>query len=97
MTPGEVEISEIVIILHAVEVIQIAEALAGLKSAGVVISDVDEENGVVAGTIETIKVSGLAKLPFVKFVRNVFEYVDEPAKPADAEDNLPGEADDAGR
>jgi hypothetical protein len=69
-----------------------ADAAAKLKDLGLAISDIDEDNGIVEGTIETAKVKSLETMVFVKYVRDVFNYVaDFPA--GDQED---AETDDAG-
>jgi hypothetical protein len=50
------------------------DVVARLQSEGLSVSDTDEPNGVVEGTLESAKAKGLEKLPFVKYVRSVFNY-----------------------
>jgi hypothetical protein len=77
------------------------QAVAALRSAGLSVSDLVEEEGVVEGTIESEKVKSLEKLIIVEYVRCVFSYLAHdgtggPEKP-DVDDTPEAEdADDAG-
>jgi hypothetical protein len=95
------ELSDVVVIICDDVQITAAVAAEKLKAAGLVISDVDDANGAVEGTIETAKVKSLEKLEFVKYVRTVFNYVADypPGDPRNLDpegDELGPEADDAG-
>ncbi|MGD0461501.1 MAG: hypothetical protein ABSB74_03330 [Tepidisphaeraceae bacterium] len=95
------ELSDVVVIIVDEPGMTTQAAAQKLKSLGLSVSDVDEENGAVTGTIETTKLKSLQKLEFVKYVRTVFNYIaDYPAgdpRNLDPEgDELGPEADDAG-
>jgi hypothetical protein len=95
------ELSDVVVIIVDEPGMTTAQAADKLKAAGLAISNVDEANGAVEGTIETAKAKSLEKLEFVKYVRTVFNYIaDYPAgDPRNLDpdgDELGPEADDAG-
>jgi hypothetical protein len=95
------ELSDVVVIIVDEPGMTTQAAAEKLKSAGLAVSDVDEANGAVEGTIETAKVKSLEKLEFVKYVRTVFNYVADypPGDPRNLDpdgDELGPEADDAG-
>ena len=95
------ELSDVVVIIVDEPGMTTQAAAQKLKSLGLSVSDVDEENGAVTGTIETAKLKSLQKLDFVKYVRTVFNYIaDYPAgDPRNHDpdvDELGPEADDAG-
>lgn len=93
MPQEESELSDVVVVLNEEPEIAAKDAAAKLAEQGLSVSDVDENNGVVEGTIATAKVAALKKLPFVKYVRDVFDYVAESEQVNDAD---PEETDDAG-
>ena len=68
------ELSDVVVVLSDDPALNVAEAVNSLKSAGLSVSDIDEADRVVEGTIASEKAKGLEKLPNVKYVRNVFTY-----------------------
>ncbi|HEX4056284.1 MAG TPA: hypothetical protein VHX86_18640 [Tepidisphaeraceae bacterium] len=95
------ELSDVVVVLVDEPGMTTKAAAEKLKPLGLAVSDVDEDNGVVEGTIETAKARSLEKLEFVKYVRTVFNYIaDYPAgDPRNLDpdgDELGPEADDAG-
>ena len=69
-----------------------ADAAEKLRTLGLVVSSIDQANGVVEGAIETAKIQLLRQLKFVKYVRIVFTYIAE----YDSDGDLSSEADDAG-
>lgn len=88
------ELSDIVVVLMEEMGMTTEDATRKLREVGVEVSDVNAQEGVVEGTIETEKIGGLKELHFVKYVRDVFRYV---AEESDGdEDDLKSEADDAG-
>jgi hypothetical protein len=94
MTREDREMTDIVVVLKDLPDLNLDTAVAGLKAKGVAVSDIDAENGVIEGTIETIGVKGLHALEFVEYVRSVFSYTSEVSDAAvngDEED-----VDDAG-
>jgi hypothetical protein len=86
------ELSDVVVVLNEEPEIAPKDAAAKLAEQGLTVSDIDADNGIVEGTIETSKVQALKKLPFVKYVRDVFNYV---AESGEDEDTDPEEPDDA--
>jgi len=95
------ELSDVVVVLVDEPGMTTEAAAEQLKPLGLEVSNVDEENGVVEGTIETAKIKSLQRPPFVKYVRTVFNYLTDSesnaAKNQDSdEDDLSSEADDAG-
>lgn len=95
------ELSDVVVIICEDPGMTLGAAAEKLKAAGLAVSNVDEANGAVEGTIESAKVKSLEKLEFVKYVRTVFNYIaDYPAggsRNMDKDgDELGPEADDAG-
>jgi hypothetical protein len=100
--PGEdLELSDVVVVMIDEPGMTIQDASKKLTELGLAVSDVDEADGVVEGTIETEKVAALKKLPFVKYVRDVFNYLADfaPGDPRNHDkddEKLPEEADDAG-
>jgi len=63
------------------------ELVGQLKQAGVDVDSIDHDNGVVEGSIETAKVKSLEKISHVKYVRGVFNYIDDPD--GDGEEDVP--------
>jgi len=61
------------------------EAVQMLKSAGMTIQNVDEDESIVEGTIDAGKVKPLNSLPCVEYVRVLFTYEAEypPGDPRD--------------
>jgi hypothetical protein len=95
------ELSDVVVILVDEPGMTTRDAAEKLKGTGLSVSNVDEDNGAVEGTIETAKVKSLENLELVKYVRTVFKYIaDYPAgDPRNLDrdgDELGPEADDAG-
>jgi hypothetical protein len=101
MEHQDVEWSDVVVVLVDEPGMTTQNAAEKLKSLGLAVSDVDEANGVVEGTIQTAMVKSLETLEFVKCLRSVFNYISEHPRGShnnqDAEeDDLGPEADDAG-
>jgi len=66
--------ADILVILDVAYEKKMSEAVELLKSAGMKIESVDEENDVVGGQVELYKVAALEHLPCVDYVRKVFTY-----------------------
>jgi hypothetical protein len=95
------ELSDVVVIIVDEPGMTTAEAADKLKAAGLMVSNIDEPNGAVEGTIESAKVKSLQKLEFVKYVRTVFNYIadypfGDPRNQDPDGEELGPEADDAG-
>jgi len=101
MDHEDAELTEVIVVLVDEPGMSTQDAANKLAELGLVISDVGESDGVVSGTIETARLRLLKKLEFVKYVRDVFNYVADypPGDPRNldaVEDDLPSDADDAG-
>jgi hypothetical protein len=81
MADQDVEITDIVVVFDESAEGSMDDLVAELTQAGVKIETVDRDNGVVEGSIETVKVKPLEKLPHVKYVRGVFNYLSEASDP----------------
>jgi nitrate reductase NapAB chaperone NapD len=84
---NEEEKSDIVIVLDETGT-DLDKLTALLKQAGVQIDKIDPDNGVIEATYQTSKIKSLESLPGIKFVRDVFNYVDDQDGPDD--DTIPG-------
>jgi len=83
----EVEMTDVVVVFDESADKNIDDLAGQLRQLGLAIESVDGENGVVEGTIESAKLKSLEKVPHVKYVRGVFNYVDEPG--GDEEEDIP--------
>jgi hypothetical protein len=97
----DAELSEVIVVLVDEPGTTTQDAAKKLAELGLAVSDIDESDGVVSGTIETAKLAQVKKLEFVKYIREVFNYVADypPGDPRNLDavkDDLPSEADDAG-
>jgi hypothetical protein len=89
MSQGETEMSDIVVVMEEEPGISIDEAANKLVSLGMQVANIDRENDAIEGSAPSEKVGMFKKLPFVKYVRDVFDYV---AEEEEEEDDV----DDAG-
>jgi hypothetical protein len=101
MNHEDAEMSAVVVVLVDEPGISNQDAAKKLGELGLQVDEIDEADGVVSGTVETVKIPDLKKLEFVKYVRDVFDYVADypPGDPRNKDtdkDDLPSEADDAG-
>jgi hypothetical protein len=77
MSHSETEFVDVLVVLHEFADGEIDKIVEALTAACLRVSDVDMENGVIEGAIQIDKRKGLDALPFVKYVRNVFDFVAE--------------------
>ena len=75
MEHRDAEMSEVIIILRAECDGKTPAAVDDLKAAGLQVSNVDADNGVVEGDVETAKLSALRKLSCVETARVTFTWV----------------------
>jgi hypothetical protein len=98
----ESELSDVVVILRDPVGLPNEQVVQELKSCGMTVEEFDADNGAVEGTVPAGKIHDLGKLPFVQYVRRVFDYVAEnddgnPGKKGDdKEDGDLPDVDDAG-
>jgi hypothetical protein len=90
MSHIEEEFIDVMVVLNEYKDADLDNIVASLTTAGLKISDVDKENGVVEGTIPAAKRKELSKIEAVKYVRDVFDFVSEEGDGKDED----GEVDD---
>jgi hypothetical protein len=66
--------SEVIVTLDKRYEDKINDAVSQLKKCGLEVSNADDDNNVVEGTIDVCKVPELEKLDSVDYVRTVFTY-----------------------
>jgi hypothetical protein len=101
MDHNDAERDDVVVILQETPGISFDDAVNQLRLHGLDVSDSDPANGEVEGTIDADKTKSLKSLPFVNYVRKVFEYTADfpPGDPRNmdpAEDSELPDVDDAG-
>ena len=76
-------ISEIIVVIVPTQSGNLDKIVEQLKAAGVEVTSVNSDEGVVEGTVESYKLKEIQKLGGVDYVRTVFTYAAEYA-PGDA-------------
>jgi hypothetical protein len=71
----DASMSDVTIVLDARFAGKHAEATELLKQSGLDVTETDEDQGVVEGTVETCKITDLQKLDCVDYVRVEFTYI----------------------
>ena len=80
MNHHDAEITDVVVVLDGQGSKSIDAAIASLKKLGLEVSTVNNNEGVIEGSIDTAKVHDLKAVPGVCYVRSVFTYTaDYPA------------------
>jgi hypothetical protein len=74
MNHHDAEMSDVVVVLSDDAVREVDASVQLLASAGLCVSDVNKEEGVVEGSIPADKVHQLNAVQGVRYVRNVFSY-----------------------
>ena len=67
-------VSEIIAVVDEKHAEDLAKIVEQLKAAGVEISNVNDNEHVVEGTVESEKLKAVGKVPGVEYVRTVFTY-----------------------
>ncbi|MDP9174320.1 MAG: hypothetical protein M3O30_10710 [Planctomycetota bacterium] len=101
MNHHDAELSDVLVVLEPETDMTMENAVAQLQAMGLSVTQIDEENDVVEGTILSSKAKGLEMLVFVKYVRNIFNYIadfpPDDARNLDKDDGVGDEeVDDAG-
>jgi hypothetical protein len=91
MENGEIEITDVVIVLDELDDQQTITVVEQLKTVGLSVESVDNDASVVEGCVETARLHELHKVVHVRYVRSVFTY--EARKPAKGTTN-PGDDED---
>jgi hypothetical protein len=75
MSHRDAEITEVVVVISQPWAEKLTEAVEKLKSAGLDVFSVDEDESVINGAIETYKLAALQKIDAVNYVRTVETYI----------------------
>ena len=67
-------VSEIIAVINDKHSDDLDKIVAQLKAAGVDVSNVNSDENVVEGTVESVKLKEVGKVPGVEYVRTVFTY-----------------------
>jgi hypothetical protein len=78
-------VSEIIAVIDQRHDGKLAELIENLKKTGVEITNVNEEENVVEGSVESHRLKEVSKVPGVEYVRTVFTYAADypPGDPRD--------------
>ncbi len=71
----DASMSDVTIVLDARFAGKHVEAVEQLKISGLEVTEIDEDQGVVEGTVETCKIAELQKMDCVDYVRVEFTYI----------------------
>ena len=74
MNHRDAEVTDVVVVLDDLDDQQTQEVVVNLKTVGLVVSNVDNDQSTVEGTIESQKVHDLKKVARVRYVRAVMTY-----------------------
>ena len=85
MNHHDAEMTEVVVVLDDLNDQQTQEVVKQLQAAGLEVSDVDNDQSTVSGTIDAQKVHDLKHVPRVRYVRSVMTYTADypPGDPRD--------------
>jgi hypothetical protein len=93
MSQPETEMSDVYIVLHDEPGMSTKDAAEKLKGLGLILKNIDEDDGVIEGIILSDKLKSLEEQPFVKYVRDSFNYSSQ-GENEEAEDSQ--DVDDVG-
>ena len=74
MAHRDAEISDVVVVLDALDDQQTQAIVDQLKCLGMCVESVDGDASVIEGCIESPKIQEVEKMPCVRYVRRVFSY-----------------------
>ena len=74
MNHHDEEMTDVVVVLDGKGPGSVDAAIKALKEIGLSVSDVNQEEGVIEGSIESDRVPKLKGVPGVTYVRSVFSY-----------------------
>ena len=87
MTHRELEMTDVVVVLDDLNDEQTLAAVEQLKTAGLCVESVDNDNSVVEGSVEAARLPELRKVAHVRYVRSVFTYQSETAVEGGSDDD----------
>ncbi len=77
MKSPEIEMTDVIVVLDDLTDEQTQQVVQTLKTAGLSVQSVDNDNSVVEGSVEAARVHELHKVQCVRYVRSVFTYFAE--------------------
>ena len=85
MNHRDAELSDVVVVLQDLDDKQANQCVAQLKSAGLEVASINQDNGTIEGSVESCKVHDLKHIPGVSYVRSVMTYTADypPGDPRD--------------
>ena len=90
MASLDVQMSEIIVVIDEEAAHRLDELVVQIKGLGVEVENVDHDNGVVEAITPSSNLPAIEKLTYVKFVRRVFNYIDEaPGQDEAADEAIP--------
>jgi len=97
MNHHDAEITDVVVVLDCRDQMAVQESVAQCKSMGMEVADINAEEGVIEGSIESARVPDLKKVPGVSYIRSIFTYIaDYPTsdpRDKDGVDEVPDDED----
>jgi hypothetical protein len=87
MQHREIEMTDVVVVLDDLNDEQTLAVVEQLKTAGLSVASVDNDNSVVEGCVETARLPELRKVGCVRYVRSVFTYEAETACEGSGDDD----------
>ena len=97
MNHHDAEITDVIVVLDCRDQKAVDDSVAKCKSLGMEVTDINVEEGVIEGSIESARVSELKSCPGVSYIRSVFTYIaDYPASDPRDKDGAEELPDDAG-
>jgi hypothetical protein len=96
MNHHDAEITDVVVVLDCQDQKAVEDSLACCKGLGMEVVDINAEEGVIEGSIESARVPELKKVPGVSYIRSVFTYTaDYPGSDPRDKDGVEEEPEEA--
>lgn len=87
MKHRELEMTDVVVVLDDLTDEQTLQIVEQLKLVGLSVNSVDNDNSVVEGCVEAVRLPDLRKVVNVRYVRSVFTYQSETAAEGASDDD----------
>lgn len=96
MNHHDAEITEVVVVLDCKGEQSVSQSVEKLKEMGLQVFDINNEEGVVEGCIDSARVHEIKSVPGVCYVRSVFSYTADypPGDPRDKDGPVAADEDD---
>jgi hypothetical protein len=96
MNHHDAEITDVVVVLDCRDQKAVEDSVAKCKSLGMEVVEINVEEGVIEGSIESTRVPELKTIPSVSYIRSVFTYIaDYPTTDPRDKDGAEESPDDA--